>query len=96
MTVVNLKLVAASLGPNSANAQWLLFEEDSSLAGWTMGIEAMWARDGSSFTLLRSLPEAKVYAVTMPGGPKTVCLHRLRDRSKATAYPRGAGKRHGG
>jgi hypothetical protein len=74
LTVVNLKLVAEALGPNSANAEWLIFEQDSSLAGWTAGIEAMWTRDGSTFTRLRTLPEARLYAVTMGSDPRTVYL----------------------
>jgi hypothetical protein len=49
------------------NAQLALFEKDSSLEGWTKGIERMWKSNGLGFTLLRTLPQAKVYRVKTPG-----------------------------
>jgi hypothetical protein len=74
VTVVNLQLAAASLGPNEENAEWLLFQQDPSLAGWTAGIEAMWTRDGSSFTLLRTLPHARIYSLSLAAGSPIVVL----------------------
>jgi hypothetical protein len=71
---VNLRLVAAALGSKGEDAQWLLFQKDPSLAGWTAGIEAMWTGDGTTFALERTLPEAKIYSVMMLGGPKIVYL----------------------
>jgi hypothetical protein len=74
VSVLNLKLVAAALGENTVNAQWLLFQQDPSLIGWTAGIEAMWARDGESFTLLRTLPHAKIYVLSLAAGSRPVVL----------------------
>src|ERR1019366_417703 len=74
ITAMNLKLSAASLGANTLSAQWLLFQQDSSLIGWTAGIEAMWARDGETFTLLRTLPNAKIYMVSLAAGSPPVVL----------------------
>ena len=44
-----------------------LFEQNSSLEGWTKGIEQMWQSNGLESTLLRTLPQAKIYSVTSPG-----------------------------
>ena len=74
VTVMNLQLTAASLGANNLSAQWLLFQQDSSLAGWTAGIEAMWARDGESFSLLRTLPHARIYSLSVPAGSHSIEL----------------------
>ena len=74
VTVVNLQLVAASLDPHGVNAQWLLFRQDATLGGWTAGIEGMWTRDGWSFTLVRTLPHAKIYSLAPPGALPTVYL----------------------
>lgn len=68
ISVVNLKVSAASTGSGAGMAQWLLFQQNSSLAGWTSGIEAMWARDGETFTLLRTLPHAKIYVLSPAPG----------------------------
>lgn len=48
-------------------AQLALFEKDSSLDGWTKGIEQMWKSSGLEPTLLRTLPQAKIYSVTSAG-----------------------------
>ena len=48
-------------------AQLALFEKDPSLAGWTRGIEQMWKSNGLESTLLRALPQAKIYLVKSPG-----------------------------
>ena len=74
VSVLNLKLVAASLGANTVDAQWLLFQQDPSLVGWTAGIEAMWARDSETFTLLRTLPDAKIYMLSLTTGSRSVFL----------------------
>ena len=72
--VVNLQLPAASLGPASSNALWLIFEQHPTLVGWTAGIENLFKREGSSVTVLRTLPEAKIYSVTNPAGASYVFL----------------------
>lgn len=58
----NLQVIAkATQSPTGLIAQWSLFERDHSLDGWTGGIEQMWASDGLEFSLVRTLPHAKVY-----------------------------------
>lgn len=58
----NLQVIAkATESPTSMIAQWGLFERDHSLSGWTGGIERMWTGNGLSFTLIRTLPHAKIY-----------------------------------
>jgi hypothetical protein len=68
LRVINLQAYYKSgTGAHGVNAQLLLFEKDSSLEGWTKGIERMWKSNGLGFTLLRTLPQAKVYRVKTPG-----------------------------
>jgi hypothetical protein len=74
ISVVNLKVAAASTGSGAGMAQWLLFQQNSSLAGWTSGIEAMWARDAETFTLVRTLPHAKTYLLSPAPGSALVFL----------------------
>ncbi len=58
----NLQVIAkATESPTSLIAQWGLFERDRSLDGWTAGIEKMWTNTGTEFTLVRTLPQAKIY-----------------------------------
>ncbi len=58
----NLQVIAkATESPTSMIAQWALFKRDHSLDGWTAGIERMWTSDGMEFTLVRTLPQAKIY-----------------------------------
>lgn len=58
----NLQVIAkATESPTSMIAQWALFKRDHSLAGWTGGIEQMWTSNGTEFTLVRTLPQAKIY-----------------------------------
>jgi hypothetical protein len=68
LRVINLQAYYHS-GANvhGVNAQLALFEKDSSLEGWTKGIERIWKSNGLGFTLLRALPEAKVYMVKTAG-----------------------------
>jgi hypothetical protein len=48
------------------NATLALFEMNSSLEGWTRGVEQNWKSNGIESTLLRTLPQAKIYSVTSP------------------------------
>ncbi len=68
LRVVNLQAYDES-GTSATGmiAQLALFEKDSSLDGWTKGIEQMWKSDGLEPTLLRRLPQAKIYSVKTPG-----------------------------
>ncbi len=68
MTVVNLQVAGEAAGPNGMIAQWTLFQQHPALAGWTAAIEHLWTGDGYTFTLLRTLPNAKLYALTALGG----------------------------
>jgi hypothetical protein len=74
MTVVNLRVAGEAAGPNGVIGDWFLFQQHPTLAGWTAAIEAGWRRDGWGFTLLRSLPDAKIYALTSLGGKPTPLL----------------------
>ena len=67
LSVGNVKVVAGQLPPDATDAEWVLFQQAPTLAGWTAGVEAGWTRDGTAFTLLRTLPQARVYALTLPG-----------------------------
>lgn len=74
VSVVNLALPGASVGPASSNELWLIFERDPTLAGWTAGLESRFTRGGSSVTLLRELPDAKIYSITNPAVSSYVFL----------------------
>lgn len=68
LRAVNLQAYYKSAAnPTGLNAPLALFEKDSSLEGWTKSIEQMWKSNGISSTLLRTLPQAKIYSVTSPG-----------------------------
>ncbi len=58
----NLQVIAkATESPTGVIAQWALFKRDHSFDGWTGGIEQMWTSDGTAFTLVRTLLQAKIY-----------------------------------
>ncbi len=66
--VVNLAVYykTASI-PNGLNATLSLFEQNPSLEGWTEGIEQNWKSLGIEFSLLSTLPQAKIFTVQSPG-----------------------------
>jgi hypothetical protein len=67
LKAINLKAYYKSgANANGVIVQLDLFEKDSSLAGWTRGIEQMWKSNGIESILLRTLPQAKIYSVTSP------------------------------
>ena len=63
MHVVNLSLPEAAQGSSDL---WTIFEQHPTLADWTAGIENRSLLGGSTMTLLRTLPEARIYSVTNP------------------------------
>ena len=63
MHVVNLSLPKAALGSSDL---WAMFEQHPTLADWTAGIEDRSLLGGSTMTLLRTLPEARIYSITNP------------------------------
>ncbi len=65
---VNLLLPAAHPAGPGGSVEWPLFESAPSLSGWTAGLEALMTREGQPFELLRTLPEAKIYALALPNG----------------------------
>ena len=74
MTVVNLQVAGEAAEPTGTIGDWVLFGQHPTLQAWTAAIEAGWRRDGWGFTLLRSLPTAKIYALTSLGGRPTPVL----------------------
>jgi hypothetical protein len=48
-------------------AQYELFKQDPSLAGWTKGVEQMWQSNGIESTLEATRPQAKIYSLRSPG-----------------------------
>ncbi len=67
LRVVNYQLLPGR--PNGIVAQKQLFEQNPSLEAWTAGIERLWQSNKTHFSLLRTLPQAKIYLVQQPGAP---------------------------
>ncbi len=68
LRVVNLQAhYKSATSPTGLNATLALFEMNSSLEGWTKGVEQNWKSNGIESTLLRRLAQAKIYSVTSPG-----------------------------
>ena len=65
--VTNLKVLGTSMGPNTNVAQWSLFQQHPDLAGWTAALEHMMDAD-FTYHLVRTLPDAKLYAITAMSG----------------------------
>jgi hypothetical protein len=57
-----------TLNPSSNEivAERTLFEQNPSLDGWAGAMEQFWRSVGGEVTLLRKLPEARIYELTMP------------------------------
>ncbi len=70
---------------NGLNVTLFLFEKDSSLEGWTMGIEQNWKSNGLEFTLLRTLPQAKIYLVKSPGSSDVQLVAFAVDKNQPLA-----------
>ncbi len=83
LRAINLKAYYKSAtGAAGVIAQLYLFEKDSSLEGWTKGIEQMWKSDGLESTLLRTLPQAKIYLVKTPGYPNVQLVAYAVDKNQ--------------
>ncbi len=66
ITVNNYQVAAAKIGGNGTIAQWSLFQQDSSLVGWTAGIEQLWRTNSIEFARLDTWPDAVAYALPQP------------------------------
>ncbi len=62
--------------------QYELFKRDSSLAGWTKGVEQMWKSMGIDSTLLSTLPQAKIYSTRGPSGSDLTIVALVIDQSQ--------------
>ncbi len=71
--VTNLKVLGTSMGTNGSVAQWSLFQQHPDLAGWTAALERMMAVD-FTYHVIRTLPEAKLYAITAVEGKESPTL----------------------
>ena len=86
LRAINLKAYYKSAtSANGLIAQLALFEQDSSLDGWTKGIEQMWKSDGLESTLLRTLPQARIYSVTSPGSSDVQLVAYAVDQNQPLA-----------
>ena len=86
--VVNLSLPEAAQGSSDL---WAIFEQHPTLADWTAGIENRSLLGGSTMTLLRTLPEARIYSITNPAvtdptssSPPTPSTRASRSSSTST------------
>jgi hypothetical protein len=68
VSVENFKIVADTMGGANAIAEWILFQQRPTLDGWTATLERELTIDEEGFTLLRTLPNAKIYAITTLAG----------------------------
>ncbi len=65
LTVINYQVTAQQI-KDGIVVQYALYEEDSSLEGWAKNVEKSWSNIGIQFTLLNTLPQAKVYLLGIP------------------------------
>ncbi len=67
--MTNLQVLAAQSGrANTSVAQLELFRQHPDFAGWTAAVEQMMRTDHDTYQLVRTLPEAKLYAITAMAG----------------------------
>lgn len=78
---------ALKSGPGGVVVQKTLWEQKPDLEAWTAGIRQSWASNGIEFTLLRTLPHARIYLVRSPGGSETQIVALAVDQDQ----PLGAG-----
>lgn len=84
--VVNLQTSDESSGTSTGlTATLALFEKEPSLEGWTEGIEQNWQSNGIESTLLRTLPEAKLYSVRSPSSSDVQIVAYSVDRKQPIA-----------
>lgn len=58
--IVNYQVMARQM-EGSIIAQYALFEQDSSLEGWTRAVEQNWSNLGIEFVSNETLPQARIY-----------------------------------
>jgi hypothetical protein len=74
-------------GPNGIVVQKTLWEQNPDLDAWTAGVQHAWTSNGIEFTLLHTLPRARIYLVRSSGGSETQIVALAVDHSQ----PLGAG-----
>lgn len=81
LTVINYQVTAQQIKDGSV-VQYALFEQDSSLEGWVQGVEKSWSNVGIQFTLLNTLPQAKVYSLGIPASTNVEIVALLIDQNQ--------------
>lgn len=72
--VTNLKVLGTSMGANGSVAQWGLFQQHPDLAGWTAALEQMMQANEWTYSAIRTLPDARLYAITAMSGKEPPTL----------------------
>jgi hypothetical protein len=87
LSAVNLQAYykSGTTASGSIIATLFAFEEDPSLEGWTAGVEQNWKSNGLEATLLRTLPQAKIYAVKSPGASDILLVAYAVDENQPLA-----------
>lgn len=68
IAVTNYEALGTSAGANTIVAQWGLFQQHPEIADWTAALERMMQQDAWTYRLVRTLPNARIYAIpAMPG-----------------------------
>lgn len=73
LRVVNYQVMAQQMEGGTI-AQYEAFKLDSSLEGWTAAVEQSWSSLGVEFTLLETLPQAKIYYLGKPESLELIAL----------------------
>ena len=66
MSITSVNYLTLSPIPNEILTERTLFEEHPSLDGWATAMEQLWRSNRFDSALLRVLPDARIYGVTMP------------------------------
>lgn len=66
-------------------AQYALFEQDSSLEGWTRGVEQNWSNLGINFIFHEAFPHARVYLLEYEENVELVALAIDQDQPLAVS-----------
>ena len=81
LTVINYQVTAQHIKDGSV-VQYALFEQDPSLEGWVQSVEKSWSNNGIQFTLLNTLPQAKVYSLGIPASTNVEIVALLIDQNQ--------------
>lgn len=66
MSLTAVNYLTLNPAENDIIIERTIFEKDPSLQGWTAGMERFWPTIDVTATLLRTLPEAKIYSLEVP------------------------------